>query len=233
MAYNEVETLAAVVDELEQAMQNHCSEYEIIVIDDGSTDGTAEIADQLAATRRCCRVIHHPFNKGMGGVYRTGFKQATKDMVYFMAADGQSIPGQYLPQFLQLLETNDVVLGQLVRRQDPLLSKVFSWGEKLLFQIMFPGVPKPGGASMFRRAILEQVQLHCMQDEDRSWIVLWELMVRARQNGFRIAACDTHRRKRIHGVSKGNTWANAFGMLRGAFRLKWILIRHPGTRIAE
>lgn len=225
MAYNEAETLTAVIDELDGALRDHCDDYEMVIIDDGSTDGMGKIADELVSRYSSCRVVHHPINLGMGGVYRTGFREGRKDVLYFMAADGQPMPGRYLSQFLPLLETNWIVLGRLINRRDPVLSRVLSWGEKTIFRLLFPGVPKVGGPCMFRREILDQVNLRCMRDNDRSWIVLWELFIRAKANNFPIAVCDTERRTRQSGKSKGSTWFNVLPQLRGAFRLKLSMIR--------
>lgn len=229
MAFNEVETLESVFMEVESVVGKLCPDYEILIIDDGSTDGSGEVADRLMDISVHGRVIHHPKNQGMGGVYRTGFRQARKDGVYFMAADGQSHPGKYLPEFLPLLNTYDIVLGQFVRRKDPLLSRFFSFLEKCLFQALFPGVPKLGGPCLFRRNLLIQTPLYYMKGEDRSWIVLWEFLIRSQRKGCRIATRDAERRPRLHGVSKGNTWRNAWSMLYAAFRLRLILLMHPTT----
>lgn len=224
MGYNEAPTLPIVIDELDQILQRHCEDYEIVIIDDGSRDGMGAVADGLAETYEHCRVVHHALNQGLGGVYRTAFREGRKDVLYFLAADGQSDPEVVVPLFLDLLADHHVVLGAPRKRKDPLLSRLFTLGERIVFGVMFPGVPKIGGPCMVRRELLERIPLVCMEDQSRGWIVLWELVVRAKRAGYRIAACDIVRRPRKYGKTKGNTWANALLMLKSAFRLKWIIL---------
>jgi dolichol-phosphate mannosyltransferase len=219
MAYNEAPTLRQAVEEALNALGKTGRSYELIIIDDGSTDGMSEIADQLAMADNCVRVVHHERNQGMGGVYRTAFKEVKNDIIYFMAADLQPIPLLYFERFLPLLEQHDLVLGYQTKRDAPLQSKFFSWAEKLIFQIIFPGVPKISGPLMFRRTLLDDIKLTSMDSDDRSWIVLWELMIRAHRNGYRFTSVPVQRRQRAQGKSKGNTWRNAFWQLRAAFGL--------------
>ena len=76
MAYNEVGNLEPVVRELVRELHLLARPWELVIIDDGSTDGTAALADALAAGISGVRVLHHETNQGLGGVYRTGFAGA-------------------------------------------------------------------------------------------------------------------------------------------------------------
>lgn len=224
MGYNEVATLSEVVVELDRVLRRQCVDYEIVIIDDGSTDGMGAVADGLVEKSEHWRAVHHATNQGLGGAYRTAFRAGKNDVLYFLAADGQSDPAQVVPLFLPLLADHHVVLGIPRKRQDPLLSRLFTLGEKIVFGALFPGVPKIGGPCMVRRELLERIPLRCMQDDSRGWIVLWELLVRAKQAGYRIATCDIARRPRRSGKTKGNNWGNALVMLKSAFRLKSIML---------
>jgi len=216
MAYNEEASLRAAVDEVLEALEGP---NEVIIIDDGSTDNTKEIADQLAKEHHSVRVVHHNTNRGFGGIYRTSFAEAKNDLLYFMAADCQPIPSLYFKQFLPLFNKYDIVLGRLPKRKDPFLSKFFSWAEKQVFRILFPGVPKVEGPFMFRRSLLNNVKLTLMDSNDRSWVILWELFIRAYRQDYQITTVPTKRRERKFGKSKGNTWANAFVMTRSLITL--------------
>ena len=223
MAYDEALSISEAVEEVVEAARVLNRVSEIIIVDDGSADGTGRLADELAGRYSTVRVIHHESNRGLGGVYRTGFAEAKCNILYFMAADLQPIPGLYLKQFLPLLDECDIVLGRLRSRDDPWISKFFSGAERILFRFLFPGVPKLEGPFMFKRAILDEVSLSLMDGSDRSWMILWELFARAKKAGFKIATCETSRRPRTQGESKGNTWANVAHMLKAAFTLRKML----------
>lgn len=87
-AYNEVQTLAGAVGDVEGALDGF-DDYEVVVVDDGSSDGTANVADELAATRPHVRAIHHPVNRGLAAAYRTGLSHARMTYVTFIGADGE------------------------------------------------------------------------------------------------------------------------------------------------
>lgn len=105
-AYNEGEVIASVVQSL---LAVAAPEWEIIVVDDGSSDGTAERAEAEGV-----RVIRHPYNKGNGAAVKTGLRAATGEVVCLMDADGQHDPAQ-ITALLEALDTYDLVIGA---RQD-------------------------------------------------------------------------------------------------------------------
>lgn len=223
--YDERPTLARAVEEALRALDPLPGDHEVIIVDDGSTDGSGELADELARRDARVRAVHHGRNLGLGGFYRTSFREARKDIVYPMAADLQPIPEEYLPVYLPLFDRYDFVVGFDRRRGDPLLGRLLSLGEKLVFAAAFPGVPKIGGPLMFRRSVLDAVDLALAKEEDRSWMVLWELMVRAKRAGFRFVEVPVRRRPRRHGSSRGSTLASAALMLRRLGRLRQVLAR--------
>lgn len=212
--YNETATLERAVTEVIEAHQRAGRRYEVVLVDDGSTDGSGALADALAERLPQVRVIHHERNLGLGGFYRTAFREAQTDIVYFMAADLQPIPGEYFHDFLPLFDSHDAVVGYDLRREAPALSKLLSWGEKQIFAFLYPGVPKIGGPLMIRRRVIDAVDLALARDqEDRSWMVLWELVIRARRRGWRFARVPVRRRPRTRGRSRGSTIRTAAVML--------------------
>ncbi len=222
--YDEASTLERAIEEVLDALGEIDGEHEVVIIDDGSTDGSAAIADELAARHDIVRAVHHDRNQGLGGFYRSAFQLATREVVYFMAADLQPVPAEYFPTFLPLFATHDGVVGFDLRREAPLLSKFLSYGEKLLFGFLYPGVPKIGGPLMIRRSVIEATPLVLSSDEgDRSWMVLWELMIRARRAGVRFAQVPVRRRARARGSSRGSTIRTALAMLRRMHQLRVVL----------
>ena len=88
-AYNDGGTIASMVLSVLITLRQLTDDYEVIVIDDGSSDYTPEILDELATIYDRVRVIHHEKNKGYGGALRTGFASATKDLIFYTDGDAQ------------------------------------------------------------------------------------------------------------------------------------------------
>src|SRR5512143_3566457 len=88
-AYNDGGTIASMVISAMLVLETLTDDYEIIVVDDGSKDYTGPILDRLAADYERVRVIHHRANRGYGGALRTGFANATKDLVFYTDGDAQ------------------------------------------------------------------------------------------------------------------------------------------------
>jgi dolichol-phosphate mannosyltransferase len=202
MAYNEAASLKPTVTEIETvAMSLGCS-YEILLIDDGSRDGTGNLGDQLAMTVPSLWVIHHSANGGLGEVYRTGFTAARGRFVTFFPADGQ-FPASILATFYQTMPEMDMVLGYLPGRRDALLSRCLSLAERALYAALFGPMPKFQGVLMFRRSILDGIDL---RSTGRGWAVLMEFIIRACRSGARVTSLPTTIRPRTNGFSKVNNF---------------------------
>src|SRR5436309_15168874 len=86
-AYNDSGTIASMVIRAVQAAAALTPDYEVIVVDDGSVDATPAIVDELARTYPNVRVVHHPTNRGYGGALQTGFRAATKALIFYTDGD--------------------------------------------------------------------------------------------------------------------------------------------------
>ena len=93
-AYNDSGTIASLVIAAIQAARKLTTDFEVIVINDGSLDGTASIADELARNYPEVKVVHHPRNRGYGGALRSGFEAATRDLVFYTDGDAQYDPSE-------------------------------------------------------------------------------------------------------------------------------------------
>jgi glycosyltransferase involved in cell wall biosynthesis len=94
-AYNDAGTIASLVITAVKVAATLTDDYEVIVINDGSQDDTAQILDELARIYpEHLRIVHHPQNRGYGGALRTGFATATKDFVFYTDGDGQYDPAE-------------------------------------------------------------------------------------------------------------------------------------------
>ncbi len=208
MAFNEVKSLEPVVKEIDTALDELNRSYEIVIVDDGSSDGTEEIANRLAEKDFKVRVIRHEINKGLGGVYRTGFQHATGDFITFFPADGQ-FPADIMKKFVPLMDNMDMVLGYLPKRDGSMLAKYLSMAERVLLRLLFGPVPRFQGITLFRRKLLRELEL---KSAGRGWTIMMELIIKAQRGGYRMMSVPTELRPRISGRSKvnnlSNIWAN-------------------------
>ncbi|MGH7721074.1 MAG: glycosyltransferase family 2 protein [Gemmatimonadaceae bacterium] len=216
MAYNETDSLESVVQEIASTLKGADLAHEIVIVDDGSTDGTGVEAERLSAAVPQVRVIHHRPNQGLGAVYRTGFREARGDFLTFFPADGQ-FPASIITQFVPLLARADMVLGYLPRRNGSMLAKGLSRVERLLYRLLFGPLPAFQGILMFRRAILGEIEL---RSSGRSWVVLMELIIRASRAGYRLHSVPTAVRPRMSGASKVNNVRTIWTSVRELTRLR-------------
>src|SRR2546425_2546037 len=119
-AYNDSGTIASMVIRAVHAASEITPEYEVVVVDDGSTDATAQIADELARTYPHVRVVHHPKNRGYGGALQTGFRSATKEFIFYTDGDAQYDPAELEALWEQMSDGVDLVDGYKISRSDPL-----------------------------------------------------------------------------------------------------------------
>ena len=117
--YNDGKTIGDLVVEAERQLQLLTDDYEVIVVNDGSSDESADVLRGLAARMPRLTVITHERNRGYGGALRSGFGAATKDLVFYTDGDGQ-YDVRELPVLLMLLtDDTDFVNGIKMTRQDP------------------------------------------------------------------------------------------------------------------
>lgn len=208
MAYNEDSNLEVTVTEIDEVLKELGRSYEVIIINDGSSDRTGEIANRLGQQMERAKVVHHETNQGLGGVYRTGFVHAQGEFVTFFPADGQ-FPATIIKQFVSSMSKVDMTLGYLPNRDSSLLAKFLSKGERVLYSLLFGSMPEFQGILMFKRALLTELEL---KSTGRGWAVLMELIIRTYKGGYRVTSIPTEMRPRISGRSKVNNartiWAN-------------------------
>src|SRR5688572_19344631 len=119
-AYNDAGTIASLVIQAVQVAGRLTDDFEVLVINDGSQDATAPIADELARQYPQVRVIHHPQNRGYGGALRTGFASARKELIAYTDGDAQYDPSELDVLWHRLTDDADMVQGYKISRADPL-----------------------------------------------------------------------------------------------------------------
>lgn len=127
-ALNEEQNIEGLTKEIMEYFEHRDTPYEIIIVNDGSTDATGSIADALAQKHRNILVIHHSHNRGYGKSLRDGFEASNYDYLFFTDADRQ-FKIKSLDEFLPLLEdvTVDMIIGYRIDRKDSRLRKFLAW----------------------------------------------------------------------------------------------------------
>lgn len=217
MAFNEERNLEGAMSEIHRTLVAIGRTFELLIIDDGSSDGTGLLADRLTANLSGARVIHHERNQGLGGVYRTGFAQARGSYVTFFPADGQ-FPPSIIRQFLPLVDQADMVLGTVARRDDSFSGRILSLGRKTVFRALFGTLPEFQSIIMFRRKLLDE--LPPLVSRGRGWTVLLELILRASRGGYRLMSVPTEIRPRASGVSKVSNLRTIWSVIEQAVALR-------------
>src|SRR5215510_4578353 len=115
-AYNDQHTIEGIVRTATQELLKISDDFEILIINDGSRDNTGEIADRLAKELPFVRAIHHPRNLGYGAALITGFKNATKELIFYTDGDGQYDVREIHNLIAELQPHIDLVNGFKVKR---------------------------------------------------------------------------------------------------------------------
>jgi glycosyltransferase involved in cell wall biosynthesis len=186
-AHDEAENIEALVAEALAELARLAERFEIICVDDGSTDGTAEIADRLAAEHPdVVRVVHHASNLGYGSAVRSGLRAARYPLVCFTDGDRQFRIAD-LASLLRRVEevaaggaTADVVAGYRIRRADPPIRLAYARIYRACLRLFFGlTVRDPDCAcKLFRRRALEGVRV-----ESGGAFLSAELLIKIGQRG--------------------------------------------------
>jgi glycosyltransferase involved in cell wall biosynthesis len=198
-AYNDSGTIASMVIRAVKAAADLTSNFEVIIVDDGSADGTAEIADELARTYPQVRAVHHPINRDYGAALRTGFRAATKDLVFYTDGDAQYDPTELPLLWARLTADADMVNGYKISRADPLhrivIGRVYHHIVSVLFGLKLRDVDCD--FRLMRRSIFDRINL-----EKTSGIICVEMMKKIQDAGFRVVEVPVHHYHRAFGKSQ-------------------------------
>lgn len=204
--YNERENIARLIDNV--LAQD--PRLEILVVDDGSPDGTADIVDRMIAVSTRLNILRRPRKMGLGTAYVAGFRWALErgyDFVFEMDADFSHDPSQ-LPEFLRAIQSADLVLGSRYREGKV---SVVNWPISRLILSYFANVyarrvtglqvwDATGGFKCFRRSVLEAIDLSEVRSNGYAFQI--EMSYRAVRRGFRIIEIPIVFVDRTEGTSK-------------------------------
>jgi dolichol-phosphate mannosyltransferase len=197
-AFNEEAGIATAIAEADDALSRIADDYEILVIDDGSRDGTYAIAQRAAMDRPRVRVLHHDLNRGYGAALRTGFEAARCDLVAFTDADCQFDLAD-LARLVPLAEQAPIVAGYRIDRQDIWRRRFMSRGYNLVTRTLLGTRVRDCDCALkvFRRETLSH-----LLPNSANFFVNTEMLTRARLNGFDVVEVGVWHRPRLKGTSK-------------------------------
>jgi glycosyltransferase involved in cell wall biosynthesis len=199
-AYNEIDTLERAVLEALSVLPRHTRDYEVLVVDDGSTDGTAALADRLAAAHPEVTVVHHARNHGFSGAMRTCLWKARGQFIMLAPADGQARLSD-IEAFLDRIDGYDLLFGRRVIRDD---SSYRKWGSRMWYayiRFLFSvTLPEFSALFLFRREAIQSMRVDV---RDRGANMLPALFILATAQGFRVGTVDCAVHARAAGQAKG------------------------------
>ena len=198
-AYNDAGTIASLVIRALQVAERLTDDYEVIVVNDGSSDATREIVDELTRTYPHVRAIHHERNRGYGGALQTGFATAVKELVAYTDGDAQYDPAEFALLWDRLTPESDVVNGYKISRSDPwhriVIGRVYHHTVRILFRLRIRDVDCD--FRLIRRAVFDRVRL-----ERTTGVICLEMMRKIQDAGFRVVEVPVHHYHRTHGRSQ-------------------------------
>ena len=197
-AYNEEDGIRQAVIEACTALAKLSSAYELLVVDDGSFDGTAAIVAELAAEHRQVRLLRHECNRGYGAALRTGFTAARFERVAFTDADCQFHLAD-LGRLLPLSDRYSLVVGWRQGRQDAWRRRFLSRGFNLLTQTLLGTRVRDCDCAL---KVFHREALPDLMPETNTFFVNAEMLTKARQRGLEVAEVGVRHRPRLRGESK-------------------------------
>ena len=219
-AFNEEDSIAFVVKNSLKNLPKYFNNYEIIIVDDGSTDKTGEISDRFAKKNKRIRVIHQK-NNGYSSAVLTGIKAATKEYIAYVPADGQFLVADMRHCFEEIGKS-DLILGYRGGRQDYTTRRViFSYGYLLLLLFLFDiKYMDVGWVNIWRTSKLKRMKLTCSQ----GIFILTEILVRFKNKELKIAEAPSYYHPRLGGEAKNAKLKIVFKTFLSAIKL-WCEIK--------
>jgi glycosyltransferase involved in cell wall biosynthesis len=225
--YNERENISDAVCKLVPALERLTDDAEIIIVDDGSTDGSSDIARSLAARIPTVRVVAHPTNLGYGAALASGFSSATKDRIFYTDSD---LPIEYadIARAWEVMETGgtDAVIGYRTNREPALRRKIYTAIYNLLVRRLFGVRVRDVNFSfkMITREVRDGLRLTA-----RTGFIDGQLLHQLTSNGFRIREIAVRYLVRERGTSSFDSLGAATANLREMLAYWWRVAKQRPT----
>ncbi len=219
--YNDGGTIASMALTALKVCEQVTDDYEVIVVNDASTDYSQEVLDDLAANHPHFRYIRHQTNRGYGGALRSGFEAATKEWVFYTDGDAQYDPHELVKLIAALRPGVDMVNGYKIARSDPLfriiIGRLYHHGVKLMF-----GLSLRDTDCDFR--LISKAALNNIKLTSNTGMITVELQRKLQDAGYKFAEVPVHHYHRSYGQSQFFNFPRIFRTLTGLLKLWWRLV---------
>ena len=198
-AYNEEANIVPLTEEAVSVLEGCTSEYEVLIINDGSKDRTGEVAEELARRFPHVRALHHPKNRGYGGALKTGFEAARLDHVFFTDGDRQFRFAE-IERLLPYANDYDLVVGYRLKRQDHFMRLLNAKSWNALCRVVL-GVRVRDidcAFKLFKRSVFDRI--HPTAD---GAVISTEIFALARRHGLSVKEVGVNHYPRTAGVQTG------------------------------
>jgi glycosyltransferase involved in cell wall biosynthesis len=197
--YNDEATIGSMVSLALGTIDKVGADGEVIVIDDGSSDGSPHVLKELVDEHPRLRVVTHEQNRGYGGALLSGFASATKQWVFYTDGDAQFDPAELELLVAQASDAVDVVQGYKIRRADNVVRRVIGRVYHRSVSLMFGLKIRDTDCDfrLIRREVLERIRL-----EHTSGVICVELVRKLQDAGARFVEVPVHHYPRLHGQSQ-------------------------------
>ena len=205
-----------VVEQAREVAARVTDDFEVIVVNDGSVDGTRELADQLCTEYPEVRAVHHDVNRGYGGAIKSGFSASQKQYIFFTDGDGQFDMNE-IDKLIALLKNADLAVGWRIKRTDPFIRLVNAKAYMTLIRLLFGLKIKDVDCAfkLLPRQVIEKINL-----KSDGALISAELLIKARQAGFSMAQVGVHHYPRVAGEQSGAKLSVVLRMFRELWTLR-------------
>ncbi len=225
-AYNEEENIEHAGRLCLKACEKYFSEVELIIVDDGSHDGTADAVQELAGHDSRVRLLQHPHNRGYGATLRTGISSSKNEWIFFTDSDGQFDP-EDMSSMAPMLKDHDMVVGYRVRRSDNAYRRLLGWTFTRLVNAFFSvDVKDVDCAFKFMRGNL----VRSLELTSEKHLLNTEILYHARRRGWRVGEVGVNHYPRRAGAQTGGNLNNIIKSVIEYWRLYFRLKRNPSNQ---
>lgn len=223
---NEEENIEELVAEIVPVMQQLGVTWELICVDDGSTDQTAARLKSLSQSHPELRILAFDQNYGQSSAFDAGFKASRGEFVITLDGDRQNDPSD-IPKLVALLDDADLVCGRRLRRKDPLVKRITSYlANAVRSRLCKDGVQDTGcSLKIYRQTCLSKIKMfHGMHRFLPALFVI---------EGFRVKEVEVSHRERTKGKTKYGFFNRSFNTIADMLAVRWMYKRHLNYRIHD